>query len=88
MTVMMLSERGVPLMCEAEGCGLGATSAWYGAWHGRPVLACDAHNPMANVALPLPMNFTSQPLCRACGQPVSLGAQVIYPGTAGIVHAQ
>jgi hypothetical protein len=67
--VTMLSERGVTLMCETAACSEPASTAWYGAWHGRPVLACTAHNPMANVAVPLPLNFTSQPLCHACGQP-------------------
>ncbi len=82
MSVTITDGRGMALMCETEGCGCRASSAWYGASHGKPVLACDAHNPMANTTAALPLNFTSQPLCHACGQPMSLGAQV-YPGTAG-----
>jgi hypothetical protein len=84
--IVMYDERGVPLMCETDGCGRVADSVWYGAWHGRPVRACQVHNPMGNVAVPLPVNFTSRTICHACGQPVNFGAdpqQVVYPGTAG-----
>ena len=87
MNVTMVDQRGMALMCETDGCGSLASSAWYGAWHGKPVLACDAHNPWHNTAMPLPLNFTSQPLCHACGQPMSLGTQqVVYPGTAGLAQ--
>jgi len=74
MDVIMLSERGVRLMCETEGCGSPASTVWYGAWHGKPVRACGRHNPMAYATTPLPMGFTSHPLCHACGQPTALGA--------------
>lgn len=75
MNVMILSERGVPLMCETEGCASPASSAWSG-WDGKSRLACERHNPMANVAVALPLNFTSRPLCHACGQPVSVAQQI------------
>jgi len=74
MDVMILNERGVRLMCETEGCTSPASNVWYGAWHGKPVRACDRHNPMAYATTPLPMGFTSHPLCHACGQPAALGA--------------
>ncbi len=72
MDVMILSEHGVRLMCETEGCASPASTVWYGAWHGKPVHACDRHNPMAGTVA-LPAGFTSHPLCHACGQPVRLG---------------
>ena len=73
--VMMLSERGMPLGCETEGCGLGATSAWSDGY-GPSRRACDAHNPMANIAMSLPWNFTNLPVCHACGQPVSVSSLI------------
>ncbi len=73
MDVMILSERGVRLMCETEGCASPASTVWYGAWHGKPVRACDRHNPMTYSSMALPAGFTSHPLCHACGQPVRLG---------------
>ncbi len=82
MDILMINDRGVPLMCE-QGDAL-ATNVWSGGWDGKQHLVCERHNPMANVAMPLPLNFTSQPLCHACGQPVSLGPQqLVFPGTAG-----
>lgn len=80
---MILSDRGVPLMCEHGDAP--ATSAWSGI-DGRQHLSCHAHNPWSYVTMPLPLNFTSQSLCHACGQPVravASPAQVVYPGTAG-----
>ena len=76
MDVMMLSDRGVPLMCETDGCAQGATSVWSGGWDGKPRRACERHNPMAIVSMPLPVNFTSQSLCHACGQPIQLGSLI------------
>jgi hypothetical protein len=73
MDVMITGERGVRLMCETEGCASWASTVWYGAWHGKPVRACERHNPMANTAMALPTGFTSHPLCHACGQPVQFG---------------
>jgi hypothetical protein len=58
------------LFCETEGCGSPATSVWSGSY-GPPKRACDRHNPMANTAMALPLNFTSRTLCHACGQPVN-----------------
>jgi hypothetical protein len=70
MQVTVVSERGVPLMCEIEGCGQLAASVWSGGWDAKPRRCCSAHNPMANVAMPLPSGYTSHSLCHACGQPV------------------
>lgn len=80
--ITMIDDRGTILFCETEGCDSPATSAWSDI--GPLKRACDRHNPMANVAMPLPMNFMSRPLCHACGQPVNLGPQqIVYPGTGG-----
>jgi hypothetical protein len=87
LNVTVVDGRGLPLMCETEGCGDKATSAWSGAWSGAfgpRRLSCDRHNPWSATAMPLPLNFTSHSLCHACGQPVPLSSQVVYPGTAGI----
>lgn len=79
---------GLARACDTEGCHDKAVSIWStgviagGASAGRRY-SCALHNPMANVAVPLPMSFHSQSLCHACGQPVSIGPQqVVYPGTA------
>ena len=86
MDVRMYSERGVLLFCETEGCASPATSVWSGRY-GPSKRACDQHSPMANVTMALPLNFTSQTLCHACGQPLNLGPQqVVYPGTAGTLR--
>lgn len=79
MDITMLSERGVPLMCETEGCGQRASSVWSASQAAR---CCAAHSPMANVAPPLLVKRTSYSLCHACGRPVP-AAQLAYPGTAG-----
>lgn len=71
--ITMVSERGVPLMCETEGCGELASSVWSGGWDGTPKRCCGTHNPMA-MTTALPPNFTSQSLCHACGQPVRITA--------------
>jgi len=99
MGVTIIGPNGLPLICEADGCGALATSAWSGSY-GPAKLACDRHNPMSNAAVALPVNFTSHTLCHACGQPLNFTShtlchacgqplnfspqqQVIYPGTAG-----
>lgn len=69
---------GVLRTCDTEGCMNPVTSVWLtgviagGASAGQRY-SCDLHNPMANIAVPLPANFHSQSLCHACGQPVSIG---------------
>ena len=68
--IMMLSDRGAEVTCETEGCGLPASAVWSDG-HSPSRRACDAHNPMANVAMSLPWNFTNLTVCHACGQPVS-----------------
>ena len=73
MDVMIFSENGMRLLCETEGCHSPASTVWSGGY-GKPVRACDQHNPMTYTTAALPLGFTSQPLCHACGQPVSLGA--------------
>lgn len=81
MNVTILSDRGVPVMCEQGDAP--ASSVWTDTL-GKPHYACQQHNPMSYTLMPLPLNFTSRSLCHACGQPVHLGPQqVIYPGTAG-----
>jgi hypothetical protein len=81
MNVTILSDRGVPIMC--EHCDVPASSVWTDPL-GKQHYACQQHNPMFNTATPLPWNFTSRDLCHACGQPVNPEPQqVIYPGTAG-----
>lgn len=83
MDVTIIGDRGMPLGCETEGCSRVASSVWSG-WDGKPIRACATHNPMANMVMPLPTNFTSHSLCHACGQPMGFGPQqVVYPGTAG-----
>jgi hypothetical protein len=72
----ILSEQGVPLICETNGCGTPATSVWSGGWNSKPRRSCHQHNPMHNVAMAMPVNFTSQPLCHACGQPINVGALI------------
>ena len=72
---------GVPRRCDTGDCTDKATSVWSqtviaGGASGGQRYACDRHNPMANMAMPLPFNFHSQPLCHACGQPVSIGALI------------
>ena len=73
--VMMLSERGLPLGCETEGCGQLASAVWSDGYSPSR-RACDAHNPMANIAMSLPWNFTNLPVCHACGQPVSVSSLI------------
>ena len=73
--IMMLSDRGAEVTCETEGCGLPASTVWSDGYSPSR-RACDAHNPMASIALPLPQNFSSQPLCHACGQPVSFSSLI------------
>jgi hypothetical protein len=68
MDVMIISDRGVPLMCEQEDAP--ASSVWTDTL-GRQHYACQQHNPMASAAMPLSLNFTSQSLCHACGQPIN-----------------
>lgn len=79
MDVTIYDGNGLPCACGTEGCRNKATSAWLmtviaGGASGGLRYSCDQHNPMANIAVPLPLNFTSQTLCCACGQPVSFGA--------------
>ena len=74
MDVMILSEHGMPLKCDTEGCWSNATSAWSatvmaGGAIGTRHYACNEHNPMSFYTTPLPFGFRSQPLCHACGQP-------------------
>ena len=81
MNVTIISPAGVPLMCEQGDAP--ASSVWTDTL-GKQHYACQQHNPVYNVAMPLPLNFTSHDLCHACGQPIRLGPQqVVYPGTAG-----
>jgi len=81
MDVMITTPDGLRAMCDTEGCGNAATATYStgvmaGGHSAGQRLACDEHNPYNNVAIPLPVNFTSLPLCHACGQPVRAGALV------------
>lgn len=79
--VTIYAPNGLTCMCETEGCLNKATSVWTatvmanGAT-GSQRYACDQHNPMVNTAMALPFNFTSRPLCHACGQLVNVGAMI------------
>ena len=73
--IEFLDVNGLARMCDTEGCPDRATSVWTatviaGGATGSQRYACGRHNPMANMAMALPFNFASQPLCHACGQPV------------------
>ena len=77
MDVTIYDGSGLPRTCDT--CGAKATSVWTstvmaGGATGSQRYACDQHNPMANMAMPLPFNFHSQSLCHACGQPVNIGS--------------
>ncbi len=69
--MIIYDKQGLPIICETEGCGAPASTIWSGMT-GQQARACNLHNPWANVAIPLPMNFTSHSLCHACGQPIRI----------------
>lgn len=81
MNITIYDGSGLPRGCDTEGCRNKATSAWSstiiaGGASGTQHYACDQHNPIANMAMALPLNFHSQPLCHACGQPVNVGSLI------------
>lgn len=71
MSVTVINDRGMPIGCDS--CSLPASTAWTDTL-GKQHYACQTHNPMSLPAA-LPLNFTSQTICHACGQPVHIGTR-------------
>ena len=71
--MIIYDTQGLPVICDTEGCGEPAATIWSGVT-GKQTRACNLHNPQASAAIPLPVNFTSHPLCQSCGQPIWIGA--------------
>lgn len=76
-------EHGLPMVCSTEGCTAPATSVWSsgviaGGHSAGTRYACGEHNPMSFPGA-LPVNFHSQTLCHACGQPVGVSSLIANP---------
>jgi hypothetical protein len=82
MNVQITGQDGLPVMCGTEGCYSPASTVWTsgviaGGHSAGQRYACDEHNPMSFTAAALPLNFHSQSICHACGQPASIGNLVV-----------